>query len=309
MNTKPTITIGIPAYNEEHNIKPLLESLLSQKLDIAELTKILVISDASRDNTAVIAESVQDSRITIVTKNQREGTYKAQNHIIKMTDTDILVIINADTMPANKLFLEELIRPLIQDSSVTLTAPYTIAASPRTFLEKILVHSHILKRSWYLDINNGNNIYMCYGVARAFARQFYSNLEWPMDIPEDAYSYFACITQGWYFVCSKKSILFFRTTSVWSDHLAQSTRFFGGKQKMFKIFPEEIVRKEYRIPLPVKIKRTWQSFLDAPVLTIAYTVIGSYIWLFVPKNYQTKWQIAVSTKESINQSDIDNILK
>ena len=48
---KPTLSIGIPAFNEEANIYFLLKDLLSQKMDQFNLERIIVNSDGSTDDT------------------------------------------------------------------------------------------------------------------------------------------------------------------------------------------------------------------------------------------------------------------
>lgn len=300
---KPSILIGIPAYNEADNISHLLSSLLKQELTTCRLEKIIVISDASTDDTAEMVRSIKDDRIQLIENKERKGAYSAQNDLISMADCDIMVILNADIMPFNASFLEELVSPLTQNPEVALTAPYIIPAKPRTFIEKILVNSHELKSRWYLDIKKGNNLYMCPGVARAFSREFIKTLKWPIDVPEDAYSYLACINSGFRFSFAKKSVAIFRAPSTWGDHLKQSKRFFAGKKKMYNFFRSDVVKREYHITLYIRLKHTILQALRRPVLTISYMLIANYIKLFHPKSYQSKWEISLSTKERIRPED------
>ena len=51
MNTIPTVTIALSAYNEAENIGRFLQSVLEQKENGFILEKILVISDGSDDST------------------------------------------------------------------------------------------------------------------------------------------------------------------------------------------------------------------------------------------------------------------
>ena len=51
MRKKLTVTIGIPAYNEEANVRNLLVSLLAQKETNFKLQEIIVVSDGSTDKT------------------------------------------------------------------------------------------------------------------------------------------------------------------------------------------------------------------------------------------------------------------
>ena len=51
MNKKPTVTIGIPAHNEEANIANMLNSVISQEQKSFFLEKIIVALDGCTDNT------------------------------------------------------------------------------------------------------------------------------------------------------------------------------------------------------------------------------------------------------------------
>src|SRR3990167_3614295 len=69
----PTVSIGISAYNEEKNIRGLLESVLGQTEDGFELAEILVVSDGSTDQTADRIREVLDPRVKLVVSDTREG--------------------------------------------------------------------------------------------------------------------------------------------------------------------------------------------------------------------------------------------
>src|SRR5690349_19774683 len=102
---KLTLTIGIPAYNEEKNIAALLRNILDQEIPNNIIAKnIIVISDGSTDNTIINAKQVKNKIVKIIDVNKRQGIAESQNKLIKMCNTDILVILNADIMPEGKEF-------------------------------------------------------------------------------------------------------------------------------------------------------------------------------------------------------------
>lgn len=298
-NKKPTITIGIPAYNEEQNIGHLLNSLISQHISSGDLSKILVVSDASTDKTVEIVKSFSNPLTEIIQKEKREGAYKAQNMIVEITNSDILIMLNADILPADNSFIEKLVGPILADSKVGIVCGEMIASKPRTFFEKIMINSYEIKKNIYSKINQEHNLYNCVGVARAFSKKLYKKIKWPEDLPEDAYSYFLCIGSGFSFVYAPSAKLIFRTPSNFKDYLKQSTRFFGGQAKITDLFGKEVAEKEYRIPLSFMAYSILASAIKSPLLTFTYLILMTYIKLFLPKSYQAKWQIATSTKEGI----------
>ncbi len=92
----PTVTVGIPAYNEERNIREILEGILAQEEDGFRIEKIIVASDGSTDKTADIVRSFRDPRIQLIAGRENRGQNYRQNQIIDHTNSDILVLFNAD---------------------------------------------------------------------------------------------------------------------------------------------------------------------------------------------------------------------
>ena len=90
------LSIVIPAYNEERRIKPSICQVLSfiQKLD--RETEIIVVNDGSRDKTAEILESFEDTiRIINVYPNKgkgnavKEGMLAATGDFVLFMDVDL----------------------------------------------------------------------------------------------------------------------------------------------------------------------------------------------------------------------------
>ena len=91
-NNKPTLTIGIPAYNEEGNIEKIIKSLFLQKEYNFELQKILVVSDSSTDNTNTILKTIKHTKFEYMIMNKRSGQPNVQNEIIKKSNSDLLLL-------------------------------------------------------------------------------------------------------------------------------------------------------------------------------------------------------------------------
>ncbi len=73
MIKKYTVTIALSAYNEENNIKSLLESVLAQKETNFTIKSIWIFSDGSRDNTAKKVKQINDNRIKLFNYKSRMG--------------------------------------------------------------------------------------------------------------------------------------------------------------------------------------------------------------------------------------------
>ncbi|MCR4325001.1 MAG: glycosyltransferase family 2 protein [Candidatus Curtissbacteria bacterium] len=298
---KSTVSLGIPAYNEEKNIKPLLKSLLEQKLTKVKLNEIIIISDGSTDGTIEEAQSLKSRYLKIIKHKKRSGSRAIQNEIVNRANANVLIILNADVLPVGRNFIEEITAPILRNSKVGLVGADTISASPKTWVEKIIATSHELKKEIYKKINKGSNVYLCHGRARAFSRDFYSQIKWPDDCPEDPYSYFLCIKNGFKFVFAPKAKVLFRSPATFKDHLKQSSRFFEGKEKLKLHFDKQLVEQEYQIPTFKRLRAVVKFMFISPIITTIYLIIYHYIKFFSPiiGVDQAKWEVSTSTKDVI----------
>jgi len=95
-------SIGVFAHNEEANILHLLEALSTQRLDVVEISEIIVVSSASTDRTddRVRNFAITHNAVTLFTQAKREGKSSAINLFMKQAREQILVVISGDVIPA-----------------------------------------------------------------------------------------------------------------------------------------------------------------------------------------------------------------
>ncbi|NJE09304.1 glycosyltransferase family 2 protein, partial [Thermococcus sp. M39] len=77
---KPTVSVVIPTYNRSNLLKRAIESVLSQEFEDFEL---IVVDDASSDNTPEVVESIEDGRIRYVRLKRNSGGPVTRNTGIK----------------------------------------------------------------------------------------------------------------------------------------------------------------------------------------------------------------------------------
>ena len=84
-----TVTVVIPAYNEETRIGDTLQAV--KALD--NVAKIIVVNDGSTDKTA---EVVRRSNIDLIDLQENVGKGGAMNNVLPYIETDIAVFLDAD---------------------------------------------------------------------------------------------------------------------------------------------------------------------------------------------------------------------
>lgn len=294
---KPTLSIGIPAYNEAFNIGELIHAIFSQNIKSANLLEIVVVSDASTDDTDVIVKNINDKRIRLVRHNSRMGGTTTQNTIMENVGGEILAVLDADILPGSDSFIDSLIAPIIKNRNIGLTSCWLIPAEPVTFIEKVLARNHEFKRDLYMSIGDGNNIYTCFGPARALSKNLYKDFIYPSHPPVDAYSFMACVTRSMNFVFVKPARVFFRCPSNLADHIKQSTRFILGRKGIIDYFGDRAL-EVYYIPKLILIKMSLKEFILHPILFSCFLMISLYVrFVAYFRTLDSCWDVSVSSKK------------
>lgn len=291
---KPSLTIGIAAYNEEKNISVLLSQLLGQKIISAMMTRIIVVDDGSSDATTLMARKVNNDYIQVVSHNDRKGKSTRLNEICDIAHSDILVLLDADITIQNDNFVDALIAP-IQEKKAELCSCIVKELPTRTFLGSVLVASMEFKRNLFLKLSSGNNIYTCHGRARALSKNMYKKLDFNKYIADDAYTYLFAKKNGHPYTYVTSTELYYKIPETLSDHLKQSARFFSTQREFYEEFGEKTVLNEYGIPTSMLITGLISNLVQHPLQIASYLVV-TIISLLYSKGIKVTWGTAHSTK-------------
>src|SRR3989344_6102920 len=109
---KMTVTIGIPAHNEEKNIKALLRGILAQFRGNFVIKSIIVLCDGCTDDTVKIAENIAQTNkiIKVINDGNHKGKSTRLNQLYEMTESDILISFDADVKLGHKNVINELVK-------------------------------------------------------------------------------------------------------------------------------------------------------------------------------------------------------
>jgi biofilm PGA synthesis N-glycosyltransferase PgaC len=134
---KPRISccVGVIAFNEEKNIRFILEALARQRLETCEIREIVVVSSGCTDDTENIVASVARSnpRIRLIAQKEREGKASAINLFLAGAQGDVVVIESGDTIPDDQA-IENLVIPFL-DPHIGMTGARPVPVnSAETFM-------------------------------------------------------------------------------------------------------------------------------------------------------------------------------
>jgi glycosyltransferase involved in cell wall biosynthesis/O-antigen/teichoic acid export membrane protein len=267
-----SVSICIPAYNEEHNINHILRQILKQKQVGFVIEQILVASDGSTDNTVKIVKEYESRGVKVIAGRDNLGQTYRQNQLIAATTSDILVLLNADLLLRDDEVILRLITPIMEGAD--LSAQWAKPVAPTTFIERILRAGFVMKNYVYTHYKNGHNIYTCVGHMRALSRRFYSNVVFPNNSTgEDQYLYLACISGGYKYRYTHSHNAYFKLPDSLNDYKKYAVRIFQTQKKYDKTFSEEIVRPQRILPTQLQIRGCIYGLLKHPFHTALYIVL------------------------------------
>lgn len=295
---KTTVSICIPAYNEQHNIDRLLKQIFAQKQLGFIIDNIIVASDGSTDHTVKIAKKYEKLGVKVIEGKDNRGQTYRQNELIKKTTSDILVLMNADLVLKGNQVICGLIQPILKGAD--LSAQWARPLSPSTILEKILRAGFNFKYYIYSKHNGGNNIYTCVGHLRALSKKFYTQVVFPkVSEGEDQYLYFACICGGYKYVYNHAQNVYFKLPGTFSDYKRYAKRIFQTQVKFADVFSDRVVEYERKLPMLLLLIGLLRGILKSPVYVFLYITLHIFMqkWAQMqPVNTTNVFEISTSTK-------------
>jgi biofilm PGA synthesis N-glycosyltransferase PgaC len=135
------VSVGIFVYNEEKNIKHILNALLKQKENKILIKEIIVVSSACTDNTDNIVRdfSKKNKKIRLIPQEKREGKASAINLFLKNAKSPLVVIESGDTIPRADC-IENLCRPFLEDKKIGLTGARAIPTNDKNTILGGIIH-------------------------------------------------------------------------------------------------------------------------------------------------------------------------
>lgn len=92
-SSTPAVSVIVPAYRHESYVGQAIDSVLNQSLPEWEL---ILIDDASPDNTWGIIQTYQDRRIRCIRHAKNTGAYNTINEGIRLAKAPYIAILNSD---------------------------------------------------------------------------------------------------------------------------------------------------------------------------------------------------------------------
>jgi glycosyltransferase involved in cell wall biosynthesis len=264
------ISVGIPSYNEGASLPFLISRILSQKLPSNIRLREVIISDDSDDETAKLLEEFSKNEIVKVLHHQeRRGVSAAWNEILTEALGEIIVLVDADTIPSPDL-LASLSSKISSD--VGLVAANSSPLPPKSFFARA---SFFVGR-WLQEIRRSFEANQFTVIGRALAIR--SDIAKKITLPKDLLApdlYISCRVRelGYDIAYAEDAIVHFKPTESVKDFASQVVRASLG-HKQLKEYSRTTLRK---VSFPVQIAKALKVARNYPLCALA--TVMAYILL------------------------------
>lgn len=304
MNKKPTVTIGIPAHNEESNIASMLDSVISQEKESFVLERVIVALDGCTDNTeSVVREFAKKYPvIELIADGKRMGKKERLNQIYAANKSDFIFTLDADIILANSFVLEEMVGVFLNDDDACLVAAHQVPVTSKGFIGKIIYYHYSLWDKVRVPVNGGDHIHNLHGAASGLRKKFANSFRYPKEIASDAGFLYVMAYKQFGFRYAKDAVIFYRVPETLLDFKLHSARSLFSAQKELADYFGRWIYGLFEIPREHKVKGVLEMALRHPIFTILTISLGILVRIKPQKDnliQRGMWSIATTTKIKI----------
>ncbi len=167
----PSVSICIPAYNEEKNIEETLNSVLQLNYPKDKI-EVIVVNDGSTDNTANIVKNIiknkRDRRIRLLYQKNR-GKAAAMNHGLSIAVGEFFVSLDADSTVSQDA-LKKLL-PCFESKNTAAVLPLIDVKKRRTILQKLQYCEYIINFFYKRLMSNLNCVHVTPGPFSVYRKK------------------------------------------------------------------------------------------------------------------------------------------
>jgi cellulose synthase/poly-beta-1,6-N-acetylglucosamine synthase-like glycosyltransferase len=134
LDRERTVSVLIPAYNEEESIRGTVESVL--KIDYGNIVEIIIINDGSKDRTGEIGRELEEKyeKVKLLEKSN-SGKADSLNQAIKIAKGELVTVVDADSYPSQNSLKQ--MTGYFQDEKVGGVTTRILVRNPKKFIQKL----------------------------------------------------------------------------------------------------------------------------------------------------------------------------
>jgi len=138
----PSVSVIIPAWNEESTIAETISSALALDYPKDKL-KIIVVNHGSTDNTEKIARSFKEVRVLNLKRKKGDNKAVALNFALKYVKTQFFACLDSDSV-VDRNALKDMIPYFFTSKKVAVVTPSMLVKSPKSLLQALQKYEYIV---------------------------------------------------------------------------------------------------------------------------------------------------------------------
>ena len=287
-----TVSVGIPSYNEELNIKTVLGNLIRSNLDSIDIVEIIISDDSTDDTPNIVEQFMQDhsNKIIFLHDDKRRGAANAWNNIMQHATGEIIVLYDAYVIPDANCTVE-LVHKInnnvgICASNARPVRDRGIPAKGTMFVSEWLESVRKKQLSEYTVMGRGLSIR--------------SDIAKKISIPEgliaiDLYLQNKVLEMGYDVVFNPNAVVIFKPTRTFVDFISQVVRAVNGHNQLKNLGYDVKNKLALRTALKEFFRVASKNPLGALSTCICYIMIPFYVKR-IKNTDSALWHTAKSTK-------------
>ena len=145
-----TVTVVIPAFNEERYLGGVLDPLV----EIAEISQIIVVSDGSTDNTVAVAQAYN---VEVIALSENIGKGGAMAIGLKRAQEEVVLFLDADLIGLSHHHVQQMIQPVVTgkaDMTIGIFEGGRLATDMAQVIAPYLSGQRCVKKKWAEQIRD-----------------------------------------------------------------------------------------------------------------------------------------------------------
>ncbi|MFH1862031.1 MAG: glycosyltransferase, partial [bacterium] len=233
------ISVIIPAYNAEKTLPLTLRALQNQTMP-RSLYEVIVVDDASTDNTAAVAREFG----VRYRKQGKEGPAAARNLGVRIAKGDIIMFTDSDCIPKED-WIEKMVKPLEDLQVAGVMGRYLTRQK-----ESCARFTQLEFEERFSILSKHDTIDLVPSFAAAFRRSVFEevggfDVHYPFANNEDVELSFKIAARGYKMVFVNDAVVYHHHPSSWKKYFTvKYTRAFW-RTVVYKKFPGKIIKDTY----------------------------------------------------------------
>jgi glycosyltransferase involved in cell wall biosynthesis len=294
------VTIGIASFNEARNIGNILDALIAQKSNDEIKIVQIIVSDDSSDGTERLLKrwASRDRRIRVFHHPSRQGYNAALNEIF-VQGRGVIVIIDADVLPADDRVVLRLVSPMIRDPNIGICAGAPCALETKKLMGRVSYFAYTVWNNVRRRLKGGSNFFSVNGRIFAISSAISRRIKIPDGVVGgDAYTYLSCIKLSRKVQFVPDATVYYQETQTLHDFLIRRLRYEQNVAQLIRMFGN-LAKSELAIPRALLFRSTLKEGLRDPLslfIATTLTMLSKLHYRAAKTAPHRHFSIATSTK-------------